>query len=264
MTSKGICCSRLLILIEIFMLSTCSAYGNDRWLDLTHAFNEHSIYWPTEKGFQFYRGTNSTTAKGYFYAANRFSTAEHGGTHLDAPYHFSSVGQTVEAIPVQRCIGEGVVIDVTAQAAMDRDYQVSVNDLRSWEDTHHQQLVDVILLLRTGWASKWNDRTAYLGTHATGTQAIAELSFPGLAPDAARWLVDHRRVKAIGIDTASIDHGPSVYFESHVILCGGNIPIFENVASLACLPPKGSFVVALPMKIEGGSGGPLRIIARIP
>jgi kynurenine formamidase len=93
---------------------------------------------------------------------------------------------------------------------------------------------------------------------------VAQLRFPGLAPEAARWLVQQRRIRAIGIDTASIDHGPSTHFGAHVILCGAEVPIFENVADLSLLPPQGAFVVALPMKIAGGSGGPLRIVARLP
>jgi kynurenine formamidase len=124
--------------------------------------------------------------------------------------------------------------------------------------------VDVIVLLRTGWGEKWGDRAAYLGTDATGPAAVAKLRFPGLAPAAAKWLVEHRRVKAIGIDTASIDHGPSTHFQAHVALCGANVPIFENVAGLERLPGQGAFVAALPMKIAGGSGGPLRIVARLP
>jgi kynurenine formamidase len=236
----------------------------DTWVDLTHPFDSHTIYWPTEKGFQFERGQNGPTAKGYYYAANRFTTAEHGGTHLDAPRHFSATGQTSDAIPVDRLVGDAVVVDVTARAAADAVYEVTADDLVAWERMHGRQLVDVILLLRTGWGAKWGDRTAYLGTDATGPEAVQKLRFPGLAPDAARWLVEHRRIKAIGIDTASIDHGPSTHFGAHVALCGGNVPIFENVAALETVPEEGSFVAALPMKIAGGSGGPLRIVARIP
>jgi kynurenine formamidase len=235
----------------------------DTWIDLTHPFDAQTIYWPTEKGFQFEQGRNGLTAKGFYYAANRFTTAEHGGTHLDAPRHFSAAGHTSDAIPVDRFVGEAVVVDVTARSEADDVYEVTADDLVAWERTHGRQLVDVIVLLRTGWAAKWGNRAAYLGTDATGPDAIAKLRFPGLAPEAARWLVEHRRIKAIGIDTASIDHGPSTHFGAHVALCGGNVPIFENVAALDQLPAEGVFVAALPMKIAGGSGGPLRIVARV-
>jgi len=241
-----------------------AAIGGGRWIDLTHSFNAATIYWPTERGFQFETGANGPTAKGYYYASNRFTTAEHGGTHLDAPRHFSATGQTSDAIPVERLVGEAVVIDVTKPCAADMAYEVTADDLVAWERMHGRQLVDVIVLLRTGWAAKWGDRAAYLGTDATGPAAVAKLRFPGLAPEAATWLVEHRRIKAIGIDTASIDHGPSTHFGAHVALCGGNVPIFENVAGLDALPEQGAFVAALPMKIAGGGGGPLRIVARLP
>ena len=234
------------------------------WVDLTHPFDERTIYWPTEKGFLFEPGSNGPTAKGYYYAANRFASAEHGGTHLDAPRHFSATGQTADAIPLERLVGPAVVIDVAERCAREPAHEISADELVQWEATHGRQLVDVIVLLRTGWSARWGDRAAYLGTAVEGREAVPLLRFPGLAPDAARWLAEHRRVRAVGIDTASIDHGPSTHFGSHVILCGANIPVFENVTGLERLPPTGSFVIALPMKIAGGSGGPLRIVARLP
>ena len=232
-----------------------------RIVDLTHPFGASTIYWPTEKGFQFDRGNNGRTAKGYYYAANRFTTAEHGGTHLDAPIHFAEGRQTAEQIPLDRLVGEAAVVDVTAACASDDDYLVGVSDLRAWETRHQRQLVDVIVLLKTGWHQRWPDRARYLGTARQGPEAVAELRFPGLAPEAARWLVEQRAVKAVGIDTASIDYGRSTHFESHIVLCEHNVPIFENVAELDELSPHGAWVVALPMKIADGSGGPLRIVA---
>ena len=235
-----------------------------RVVDLTHPFNAATIYWPTEKGFQFQRGDNGLTAKGYYYAANRFTTAEHGGTHLDAPRHFSAEGQTADQIPLQRLIGEAAVIDVREACAADPVYVVTIDDLMAWEMRHQCSLHDRIVLLKTGWAHRWGHRTAYLGTSRQGPGAVAALRFPGLDPLAARWLAEQRRIKAVGIDTASIDHGPSTHFETHVVLCHAGIPIFENVGTLDPLPPSGAVVTALPMKIEGGSGGPLRIIAELP
>ena len=119
-------------------------------------------------------------------------------------------------------------------------------------------------MLATGWGERWPDRAAYLGTDRVGPDAVADLRFPGLSPGAAQWLVEGRGIVAVGIDTPSIDHGQSQDFASHVILYEQNISGFENVANLSGLPPIGAFVVALPMKIEGGSGGPLRIVAFVP
>jgi len=233
-------------------------------VDLTHPFDANTIYWPTEQGFRFEQGNNGVTDKGYYYSANRFCTAEHGGTHIDAPIHFFAGRQTVDQIPLERLIGEAAVIDVSAQCEAERDYLVNVADLRAWEEQQGRQLIDVIVLLRTGYSRHWPDREKYLGTRGYGAEAVAQLHFPGLAPEAARWLVEHRAPKAVGIDTASIDYGQSTHFQSHVTLFEKNVPVLENVANLDRLPSRGAHVVALPMKIAGGSGGPLRIIAVLP
>ncbi len=232
-----------------------------RIVDLTHPFDGDTIYWPTQDGFQLIRESAGVTERGYFYAANRFAAAEHGGTHIDAPIHFSAGGCTVDQIPLTRLLGPAVVIDITKQCAEDPDYQVTVGDLRQWEVDHHRQLADVIVFLRTGYGRHWGNRERYLGTKQHGPEAVALLHFPGLDPVAARWLVEHRAIKSIGIDTASIDHGQSQLFGSHVTLFERGVPAFENVAHLDELPTVGATVIAMPMKIGGGSGGPTRIIA---
>ena len=234
-----------------------------RIVDLTHPFDAETIYWPTEPGFELIRVKYGIADKGYFYAANRFKAAEHGGTHVDAPIHFFQGGVTVDKIDFGRLVGEAVVVDVSSQCAQNPDYLIGVNDLRAWEREHGRQLIDVIVMLHTGYGARWRDRKQYLGTDRRGREAVADLHFPGLSPEAAKWLTEHRSVRSIGIDTASIDYGQSTLFESHVTLFAQGIPAFENVAHLDQLPSEGARVHAMPMKIAGGSGGPLRIIATI-
>jgi len=234
-----------------------------RWVDLTHSFSESTIYWPTDTaGFQLEELSFGRVEGGWFYASYAFSSAEHGGTHLDAPIHFVEGRLSNDQIPLSGLIGPAAVVDVSDGAHP--DYLVTVEDLTSWEAEHGQLPDGGILLVRTGWASRWNDRTAYLGTDLVGPDAVAELHFPGIGEGAAEWLVANRGVVAVGIDTPSIDFGQSADFRAHVILYAENIAGFENVANLDALPATGSFVVALPMKIEGGSGGPLRIVAFVP
>lgn len=233
-------------------------------VDLSHAYDANAIFWPTAEPFRLETVAEGMTPGGYYYAANNFFTSEHGGTHLDAPVHFAAGRQTVDQIPLDRLLGAAIVIDVSASAAADASYQVSVDDLTRWEAQHGQIAPDAIVLLRTGFARYWPDAERYLGTAERGEAAVAKLRFPGLHPDAARWLVANRPIKAIGIDTASIDHGPSTQFESHRVLYEQNIPAFENVGVLDRLPAVGATIVALPMKIAGGSGAPLRIIALLP
>jgi kynurenine formamidase len=153
------------------------------------------------------------------------------------------------------------VVDVSAKCHIDPDFQITVPVLIAWEKGHGQIPNGAIVLFHTGFARHWPDAKKYLGTDEKGTNAVAKLHFPGLHPDAARWLVSERGVKAVGLDTASIDYGQSTLFESHRILFEKNIPAFENVAALDQLPANGAYVIALPMKIKGGSGGPLRIVA---
>jgi kynurenine formamidase len=234
-----------------------------RWVDLTHAFGPSTIYWPTDTaGFRLTELAYGPTEGGWFYASYEFASAEHGGTHLDAPIHFAEGRRTADEIPLSSLMGPAVVVDVTEQAHA--DYLVSVADLEAWEGRHGTIPDGAIVLLRTGWGARWSDRTSYLGTELAGPEAVAALHFPGLAPEAAAWLVGNRSVVGVGIDTPSIDYGQSADFRTHVTLYAANLSGFENVANLEALPESGAWVVALPMKIEGGSGGPLRIVAFVP
>src|SRR3990172_618659 len=264
---------RTLVLVALVLIAACASpdraihelfTGADRWVDLTYPFNAAAIYWPTARGFELEQVADGDTEAGYYYAANNFRAAEHGGTHLDAPVHFARGKLTADQIPLARVVGPAVVIDVSARAAQDRDYQVTVADLEAFEAAHGQLAPGTIVLFRTEWGSHWADRERYLGTSAAGPEAVPQLHFPGLAPEAARWLVQNRSVDAVGIDTPSIDYGQSKTFDTHQILYGADIPGFENVANLDRLPEVGAYVIALPMKIEGGSGGGGRGGGRLP
>ena len=240
------------------------AWEQSRLIDLTHAFGADTIVWPTEQNFQLVVQQAGETPGGYYYASNSLKMAEHGGTHIDAPIHFSKGGQTLDQVPIERLVGAGVRIDVTAQCASDRDYLVTIHDFERWEAAHGRIPNRTILLLDTGFARYWPSRQQYLGTELRGPEAVRVLHFPGLHPEAAAWLVRERQVKAVGIDTASIDYGQSTKFETHVTLLSQNVPVFENLSDLRDLPNRGFDVVALPMKISGGTGGPLRVIAILP
>lgn len=232
-------------------------------VDLTHPFDADTIFWPTESGFALEPRAEGRTEGGYWYAANGFRSAEHGGTHLDAPYHFSKSGRTADLVPLDRLLGEAAVVDVEKACRADRDHAITPEDLAAHEMAHGEIPQGSIVLLRTGFGAAWPDRVRYLGTDARGPDAVKALHFPGLAPDAAALLIE-RGVRAVGIDTASIDPGQSTDFASHQVLAAAQVPVFENVAGLARLPARGAFVIALPMKIAHGSGGPLRIIAWLP
>ncbi|HUF89905.1 MAG TPA: cyclase family protein [Gemmatimonadota bacterium] len=231
-------------------------------VDLTHSFDASAVYWPTAEPFQLEVVSEGTTDFGW-YAAKSFCAAEHGGTHLDAPVHFAEGRRGAAEIPLEDLIGEAVVVDVAVAASADPDFLIEVRDLETWETAHGPIPTGAIVLLRTGWGERWPDRERYLGTSARGVDAVRDLHFPGLSEEGARWLVG-RGIRAVGIDTASIDRGQSTDFRAHRVLAAADVPIFENVAALDRVHLEGAWIVALPMKIAGGTGGPLRIVALQP
>ncbi len=232
-------------------------------VDLTHALNARTVFWPTsEGGFELRRLAFGLTPGGFFYAANAFAMPEHGGTHLDAPIHFAEGGATADRIPLGRLVLPAVVIDVSAEAAKDADYRLTPDDIRAFERRHGRIPAGAAVLLRTGWDQRWPDRKSYLGDDTPGD--ASRLHFPSFGVEAARLLVDERRAGALGADVASIDYGQSKDFMVHRIAGARGVPGFENLTGLGALPPTGALLLALPIKIEGGSGGPLRAVALVP
>lgn len=256
--------SRIAIVIACL---AASAQAQDllsgRLIDLTHSFNEQSVYWPTAEMFKKTDVFKGHTDGGYFYSAYNYSAAEHGGTHMDSPIHFAEGGNTTDKVPLSRLIGPGIVIDVSAQASKNVDYLITAADIKAFESKHGLIPKDAIVLFNTGRAALYPDRKTYMGTAERGNDAVPKLHFPGLGLDGAKLLIS-RGISAVGLDTPSIDYGQSKDFSTHVALMTNNIPAFENVADMSELPPTGATIIALPMKIEGGSGGPLRIVAHIP
>ena len=245
-----------------FCALSADAADEKKLVDMTYSFADNTLHWPTAQPFHLEKVHEGKTAQGYWYSSYNYSGSEHVGTHLDAPFHFAEGKWTVEQIPLAQTIGPGIVIDVKRQAEADRDYLLQVNDIRAWEKKFGRIPKASIVLIHTGWGRYWGDRKRYFGTDEPGN--TTDLHFPGVSREAVQFLVKERAVKAVGIDTPSIDHGPSRDFIVHQILGGANIPIFENVAALDRLPPKGATIYAIPMKIRGGSGAPLRIFAQLP
>lgn len=240
-----------------------SGPGPETVVDLTHPLDADAPFWPGDLGFTLRNDFDGATNDGQDSFSNSFSMGEHVGTHIDAPRHMNREGRTVDRIPLDRLIGPGVRVDVSARIAdlKDRDACVSLEDLADWERRNGPIPEGSIVLLRTGHSRHWGNRRFYLGTDGIGESDSHDLHFPGLAPEAARWLTEERRIRAVGIDTAGIDPGNSTEFPTHRILFAREIPAMENLANLEGLPDRGFVVVALPIKIRGGSGGPLRIVA---
>ena len=250
-------------IVLLLLLTACLAaqINEDKIVDLTYTFDENTIYWPTDRHFEWNQTSAAITPGGYWYASATYGASEHGGTHLDSPVHFAQGKLTSDQIPVSRFVGPAVVVDIREACAADRDYQLAPRDIRAWEKSHGVVPAGSIVLVRTGWGQYWPDKKRYLGSDTPGN--ASNLHFPGISEDAARLLV-RRKVDGVGIDTASLDHGPSRRFLAHQVLNGANIYGLENVAHLEQLPATGATVIALPMKIKNGTGGPARIIAILP
>lgn len=262
---------KLVVLLGLIFLCACATTTVSRpaidlagsaLVDLTWPYDEHTLYWPTSpSAFELEQLSYGKTPGGWFYSSYSICTPEHGGTHLDAPIHFGEGKTTVDRIALERLIAPAIVIDVTDRATANADYRLTAGDIRAWETRHGAIAPGTIVLLRTGWGSRWPDRKAYFGDDTPG--ATDNLHFPSYGEDAARLLVEQRRVAAIGVDTASIDYGQSRDFIVHRIANGADVPGIENIAHLERLPARGAWLMALPMKIAGGSGGPVRVVALI-
>jgi kynurenine formamidase len=260
---------KLFVLLAVATLAGCTEapapqstdpFVGMQWIDLTHAYDAETIFWPTGKPFEHIQTSWGEADGGYFYSAYDFAASEHSGTHVDAPIHFSAEGATIDNVPLDNLIGPAVVIDVVAQAAADRDYLASVEDLSTYEAEYGPITPDDVVLIRTGWSSRWPNTSNYMGDDRPGR--ADELHFPGIAPELAEVLA-RRGVKAVGIDTASIDYGASKDFQTHQILMSAGVTGLENLTGLDALPARGSWVLARPMKIRAGSGAPARIAALV-
>jgi kynurenine formamidase len=230
--------------------------GKTRVIDLSYAINHKLVPWPgDEKVFE--ARDNATMAKnGYF--TRSFWMLEHYGTHLDAPAHFAAGAATVDQIPVKKLFGPAVVLDARGEAAKDPDYRLPAARVAEWESAHGRIPQGAIVLLRTGWSARWPDAQKYRNQDKNG-----KMHFPGFSDEAAKVLIE-RGASGLGCDTLSVDYGASEDFSVHHLALGAGLYHLENLADLSEVPEAGAFLVVAPIKLEGGSGGPVRVFALLP
>ncbi|WAR31460.1 ISAHY-like protein [Mya arenaria] len=223
------------------------AHAQINVIDLTHSHDDDAIYWPGNPQYE----------------SNSFATAEHGGTHIDAPSHFAQNRNRVDQIPISRLVGPGVVINVKYtvkdKAAADPDYRVTMEDLNAWEDVHGRIPAGAIVLMNSGWSKGYPNKTLVFGTKNV-TQP-STFHFPGFHESAVDWLVKNRNIHVVGVDTPSTDYGQSTTYPVHVILGEADIAGVENVAYLDLLPESGSIVYVAAIKLHDGSGVQARVFA---
>ena len=250
------------ILITTFLNSQ---ENNSRLLDMTYPFDENTIYWPTAKSFHLEKVSWEVSEGGWWYASNEFSASEHGGTHADAPIHFSQNGRTIDQIPLEEWIGPAVKLDVTKKCANNRDYTLSVEDIASWEAEHGKIPDKAWIIMYTGIGTKYYpNKKKVLGTDKTGEAALPELNFPGFSVESVKFLLTNRNITGIAIDTPSIDYGRSKDFKVHQVLFAADNLALENIANLDQLPSSGAILYVIPMLIKEGTGSPARVFAVLP
>lgn len=242
-----------------------SQQPQQKLLDMTYPYSEDTIYWPTAKSFHLKKVSWGISEGGWWYASNEFSASEHGGTHADAPIHFAQNGRTIDQIPLNEWIGPAVKIDVTGKCEKNRDYLLSEEDIKDWEDSYGRIPEKAWVIMYTGIDTKYYpDKKNVLGTEKTGEAAIPELSFPGFSVEAVEFLLKNRNITGIAIDTPSIDRGKSKDFRVHRVLFKANKLALENIAQLDKLPSSGATLFVIPMLIKEGTGAPARVFAILP
>lgn len=230
--------------------------GETRIIDLSYAIDDKLVPWPGDSRVFEAKVNASPETQGYF--TRSFWMLEHYGTHLDAPIHFPPGKISVDKIPAEKLFGPAVVIDARAEGAKNADYQLPPSRILKWESAHGRIPSGAIVLLRTGWASRWPDAQRYRNQDANST-----MHFPGFSIDAARMLLD-RGASGLGCDTLSAEYGASKDFALHRLTLGSGIYHLENLANLSALPESGAFLIVAPIKLAGGSGGPVRVFAILP
>ena len=237
----------------------------EKLLDMTYPYDENSIYWPTAKPYQLDKVSWGISEGGWWYASNEFSASEHGGTHADAPIHFAENGRTIDQIPLDEWIGPAVKIDVTKICEKNRDYLLSIMEIKRWEEQFGRIPDRAWVIMYTGIGTRhYPDKHMVLGTDKKGEDAIPELSFPGFSEESVTFLLTNRNIAGIAIDTPSIDYGKSKDFKVHQVLFAADKLALENIANLDKLPASGATLYVIPMLIKQGTGSPARVFAIIP
>jgi kynurenine formamidase len=231
------------------------ATGKTRVIDLSYAISDQLVPWPGDE--KWFAATSHATIERNGYFTRSFWMLEHYGTHLDAPAHFAPGKATVDEIPVKHLFGPAVLIDARKEGAQDADYQVGPGRVADWERAHGTIPEGAIVLLRTGWAARWPDAERYRNQDAQGT-----MHFPGFSAGAARLLIE-RKVSGLGCDTMSVDFGASGDFAVHHLTLGAGLYHLENLTDLGGVPETGAYLVVAPIKLQGGSGGAVRVFAMV-
>jgi kynurenine formamidase len=221
--------------------------------DLTHTLKPT---FPSFTGTPAFKTEVAVTVKKDGYFGLNISYWEHIGTHMDAPAHFGDGAKTVEQLAPSVLVAPVAVIRIAERAAKDPDARLTIDDIRAWEQRHGRLPKGAAVFMDSGWEMRVGSSKAFRNPDAAGV-----MHFPGFHPDAAAFLLDERDVVGIGVDTLSLDFGPSKDFKTHTTWLPANRWGLENLANLSRIPPSGAWVFVGAPKVAGGSGGPTRVFA---
>jgi kynurenine formamidase len=236
---------------------TVKSITYSRVVDLSHRISPKIPLWPGDPHVVFQRV--ATWAKDGYYL-RRFSIGEHSATHMNAPNSFIDGNkQAITSYTAKQRVVPAVVIDIRAQAKADADYQLTKQDVLDWEATHGQIAAGSFVILFTGWEDRWNHPKAFINLDAHGN-----LHFPGFAGATTRWLLAHRDISGVGIDTHGVDPGLDTSYATNTQIAEAHKIAIECMANLDKLPPTGSTLVLGPLRLRGGSGSPMSVMAFVP
>ena len=246
------------------------AAGKIRVVDLTQTLSPEfpSISLPPEMGQAWpfrIEEVSRYDERGPAWYWNNFSCGEHTGTHFDAPIHWISgkdlPHNAVDSIPPERFIGPACVIDCSKDAAADADFLLTKKRILGWEKKNGRIPARSWVLMRTDWYKRAGDPAAYQNYDETGQHT------PGPDVDAVRFLVEERDVLGFGTETIGTDAGQAQHlrppYPCHYYMHGAGRYGLQCLANLDRLPPTGAIVIAAPLKIQNGSGSPLRVLALV-
>src|ERR687886_319240 len=224
-----------------------------RVIHLSHVIDPEIPQWPGDPPVEF-----ETVAKlendGYY--LRRFSLGEHSGTHMNAPNSFYPQGMSIDQYPAESLIAPAVVIDIRQQTATHPDYVLRLSDVLAWEQQHSQIPQKSVVLLFTGWQSKWLDKGAFFNQDASGG-----MHFPGFGSEATQFLLKERQIAGIGIDTHGVDSGQDTTFAINRLVLEQPHIVLENLTNLDQLPAIGTILVMGILRLLGGSGSPVAVLA---
>jgi kynurenine formamidase len=227
-----------------------------RVIHLSHVIDLDIPQWPGDPPVEFETVAESNN-DGYY--LRRFSLGEHSATHMNAPNTFYSHSIGIDQYPARSLVVSAVVIDIREAVKVDFNYALTIADVVAWEAQHGEIPADCVVILNTGWQKKWFDKNAFFNQDAEGIS-----HFPGFGSDATQFLLEHRQIAGVGIDTHGVDPGQDTSFATNRLVLEQPRIVLENLTNLDQLPPLGTTLAIAPLRLRGGSGSPVGVLAFVP